>query len=97
MTLDYNCRRSLTAAVAIVIQTALDAGAAYGAFSLSGFLSAADGIPLNWLWSFAATFLGSYFGEQMPLGLRRATAGMAPLLPATSSGRCAGAYIMQSD
>jgi hypothetical protein len=55
-------KRSLTAAAALALQTGLDAGAAYGAFSLSGFLSAADSIPLNWLWSFAATALGSYFG-----------------------------------
>ena len=35
-------RRSLTQALTIVIQTGLDAGAAYGAFSLAGFLGAAE-------------------------------------------------------
>jgi hypothetical protein len=57
-------RRSLTQALTIVIQTGLDAGAAYGAFSLAGFLGAAESIPLHNIWGFGATFLGSYFGEQ---------------------------------
>jgi hypothetical protein len=56
-------RRSLTQALTIVIQTGLDAGAAYGAFSLAGFLGAAESIPLHNIWGFGATFLGSYFGE----------------------------------
>lgn len=55
-------RRSLTQALTIVIQTGLDAGAAYGAFSLAGFLGAAESIPLHNIWGFGATFLGSYFG-----------------------------------
>lgn len=55
--------RSLTQALTIVIQAALDAGAAYGAFSLAGFLGAAENIPLHNIWGFGATFLGSYFGE----------------------------------
>lgn len=55
-------RRSLTQALTIVIQAALDAGAAYGAFSLAGFLGAAENIPLHNIWGFGATFLGSYFG-----------------------------------
>lgn len=54
--------RSLTQALTIVIQTALDAGATYGAFSLAGFLGAAENIPLHNVWGFGATVLGSYFG-----------------------------------
>lgn len=55
-------RRSAVQALTIVIQTGLDAGAAYGAFSLAGFLGAAESIPLHNIWGFGATFLGSYFG-----------------------------------
>lgn len=54
-------RRSLTSALTIVIQTVLDAGAAYGAYSLSGFLQISEGIPLNGILSFLAGVLGSYF------------------------------------
>jgi len=54
-------RRSLGTVVTIIVQAFLDAGASYGAFNLAGFLAAADKIPLHWVLSFGANFLGSYF------------------------------------
>lgn len=54
-------RRSLKTAGRIVIQTVLDAGAAFGAYNFSTFLRLQEDLPLNWLWSGAASFLGTYF------------------------------------
>jgi len=54
-------RRSLGTVITIIVQAVLDAGASYGAFNLAAFLAAADKIPLHWVLSFGANFLGSYF------------------------------------
>ena len=54
-------RRSLGTVITIIVQAFLDAGASYGAFNLAGFLASADRIPLHWVLSFGANFLGSYF------------------------------------
>ena len=62
-------RRSLGTVITIIVQAVLDAGASYGAFSLAGFLAAAENIPLHWLLSFGANFLGSYFAERSYPGL----------------------------
>lgn len=62
-------RQSLGAVVTIVIQALLDAGAAYGGIYLGNFLAQADRIPLHWVWSFGASFVGSYFAVGVVLDL----------------------------